>query len=179
MLETIKFFISLAKKMPRIKDSVVLGLFCGLLGTLPMDIIDFLFWKSGKHEMLYGHLAGSMIFQPIRMRRRENFLIGHVMHLLTGSAFGFLITEFLKKTGKDHHLIKGSFIGMLGWMTLYEFGQRVKWFTLKAHRSATFYTAFLMNIIYGMTTAQAIVSLAHPSVFANNVKAESTQPEVS
>ncbi|EGW37753.1 hypothetical protein [Desulfosporosinus sp. OT] len=167
MFQTVKFFINFSNKIPRIKDSAVLGLVCGLIGTIPMDIIDFAFWMFGKHEMLYGHLAGSMIFRPIRTHRRENFIIGHVMHLLTGSGLGYLITGFLKKTGKDHHLIKGSFIGMLGWMTLYEFGQRVKWFTLKARKSSTFYTAFFMNLIYGMTTAQAIVSLAHPSVFDN------------
>ncbi|AET67476.1 hypothetical protein Desor_1842 [Desulfosporosinus orientis DSM 765] len=175
MFQTAKFFINLAQKTPRIKDSVVLGLLSGLIGTIPMDIIDSVFWMFGKHEMLYGHLAGSMIFRPIRTNRKENFLIGHVMHLLTGSGLGYLITGFLKITGKDHHLIKGSFIGMLGWMTLYEFGQRVKWFTLKAHKSSTFYTAFLMNLVYGMTTAQAVVSLAHPSVF-NNKKIEQNTP---
>lgn len=179
MFQTVKFFVNLTKRVPRIKDSAVLGLLSGLIGTIPMDVIDLFFWIFGKHEMLYGHLAGSMIFRPIRMHRRENFLIGHIMHLLTGSALGLFMTGFLKKTGKDHHLIKGSFIGMMGWMTLYEFGQRVKWFTLKARKSSTFYTAFLMNVVYGMTTAQMIVSLAHPSVFNNKIRQDNPDQPVS
>ncbi|OLN27164.1 hypothetical protein [Desulfosporosinus metallidurans] len=168
LINATQMILNLFRRIPSIKDSTVLGLTSGLIGTFAMDIIDLTAWRKGKHEMLYGHLAGSMIFTPIRMHRRENFFIGQVMHMLAGSGIGGIITWFMKKTGKDHHLLKGSFIGMLSWLTLYEFGQRQKWFTLKARKSVTFYYAFLMNIVFGATTAQAIVTLADPSVFEAN-----------
>ena len=175
LIKVTQTILNLSRRIPRIKDSAVLGLISGLIGTFAMDIIDFGAWRKGKHEMLYGHLSGSIIFRPIRMHRRENYIIGQVMHMLAGSAIGGLMTWFMKKTGKDHHLFKGSIIGMLTWLTLYEFGQRQKWFTSKARKSVTFYYAFLMNVIYGATTAQAIVSLADPSVFE---KTSSTPNEI-
>ncbi|WP_052090830.1 hypothetical protein [Desulfosporosinus sp. HMP52] len=167
-IKSIQMILNLYQKIPRIKDTTILGLISGTLGVLAMDTFDIIAWLKGKHEMLYGHLSGSMIFHPIRTHRRENFIIGKFMHVITGGALGCLVTWYLQKTGKDHHLIKGSMIGLGSWLILYEFGQNRGWFALKARKSSSFYISILANIIYGATTAQAIVSLADSSVFDRN-----------
>lgn len=61
-----------------------------------MDISNFLLWRKGKTEHLFGHLAGSMMMQAIRTNQMKNFILGEIFHLITGSALGLVQLEFLK-----------------------------------------------------------------------------------
>lgn len=152
-------------KEKKVKDTVILGLSGGLVGTLVMDLSNFLLWRSNKTEGLYGHLAGSMIMKSIRTHQRKNFLLGEILHIASGSALGILMVCLFKKTGKDHHIIKGILTGSLAWGVLLDFGKRANWFDFKVRLTKSFYSGLWNNTLYGITTAQAIISLADPSVF--------------
>lgn len=152
----------------KIKDSIVLGSLAGLIGTIVMDVSNFLLWRSNKTEGLYGHLSGSMIMRSFRTHRRENFFIGQILHMATGMAFGIPIVYLFKKTGKDHHIYKGGLFGGLLWETIFDFGKRMKLFSLRPRLTKSFYAGLLNNILYGITTAQVIVSFADSSVFPKN-----------
>lgn len=149
----------------KINDSIVLGSLAGLIGTIVMDVSNFLIWRSNKTEALYGHLSGSMIMQSFRTHRRENFILGQILHMATGMAFGIFMVFTFKKTGRDHHLFKGGLIGSLLWSVFIDFGKRMNFFSLKPRLSKSFYSGLFNNLIFGITTAQAIVSLADCSVF--------------
>lgn len=162
------------------KDSMMASLLGGLVGTLIMDISNISLWRTRKTEMLYGHLAGSMIMRGIRTNRKENFILGQILHLITGSAIGIPIFQMLKRTGTDKYLIKGGFTGLLSWGILFNFGQRMDLFRSKAHRTKSHYSALWHNLLYGVCTAQAIVTLADPSLLSKPQKLshqKSTQPE--
>lgn len=147
-------------------DGISIGLLGGLIGTIFMDISNLIIFKAGKTETLYGYIAGGLLVAPYRTKQRKNLFLGEITHFCIGSIWGVLLTFILKKTGKDHHLIKGIFISMLSLGSLIG-GQ--KFGLLKKFRlTKTFYSAIWNHIVYGLVSAQAIVSLADPSFFEKN-----------
>lgn len=148
-----------------LKDSIMISLLAGLIGTTAMEISNLFLWRTKKTEMLYGHLAGSMIMKGFRTNRTKNFALGEILHMVTGATLGIPVFQLLKRTGTDNHLIKGAFAGMLSWGILFDFGQRAKVFSSKPHLTKSHYAALWHNLLYGVTTAQAIVSLSDPSLF--------------
>lgn len=150
----------------KIKDSMTLGLLGGFLGTIAMELTNFLLWRKGKTENLFGHLAGSMMMRAFRTNQRKNFILGELFHLITGSVLGVLQIEVLKKYGKDNHLLKGGITGLVTWGVLYNFGQRMQFFSRRAHLTKTHYATLLHNLIYGVVASQVIVSMADSSIFS-------------
>jgi hypothetical protein len=57
----LKKFLESFGNLGKLQDSVVISVIGGLSGALPMDISNFLLWRKGKTENLYGHVAGSMV----------------------------------------------------------------------------------------------------------------------
>lgn len=53
----------------KIKDSVVLAAFSGILGGVAMDLSNTLLWRINKFEVLYGHLGGSVFMKAFRTNR--------------------------------------------------------------------------------------------------------------
>ncbi|WP_407311962.1 DUF6789 family protein [Desulfosporosinus sp. SB140] len=157
--------LSVFKSVHKIKDSIVLGLIGGLAGTIVMDLSNFFLWRTNKTEGLYGHLAGSMIMRSFRTNQTKNFLLGQILHTFTGATLGIPFVYLLKKTGKDHHLIKGMIFGGLSWGILYDFGQKIGFFYGKAHLTKSHYSSLFNNFLFGITTAHTVYSLADSSVF--------------
>lgn len=169
-MEQLNNLLNLFSKMQRVlkmKDSIAVSILSGLLGTLAMDTSNLIFWKKGKTETLYGHIAGSIFVNPFRLNQRKNFWLGQIMHLITGSVLACPLTLILKKTGKDKLLLKGAFFGAVTWEFIYGIGQRFEVFSTKPHFTKTHYAELFNNIIYGVTTAQALVAFSDPSVFPN------------
>ncbi len=163
----------LLKRGKSIKDSVALGAVGGLLGAVAMVLSNFLIYKAGKTEILYGHIAGSIFMRPFRTKQPKNFILGQIFHLGNGCASGLLMVEIFKRFGTDLALLKGSMLGMFTWEILYNVGQRLGIYTAKPHLTKTGYSALWNNFVYGTVTAYSIKWLAHPSVFLsidNNFK---------
>ena len=158
----------------KMKDSIMISLLGGLIGTTVMDISNVFLWRTKKTEMLNGHLAGSMIMRAFRTNQTKNFVLGEILHMATGATLGIPIFQLFKRTGTDNHLIKGAFAGMLSWGILYDFGQRAKLFSSKPHLTKSHYSALWHNLLYGVTTAQAIVSLSDPSLLPQPVQMQAT-----
>lgn len=167
-MEQLNNLLNLFSKLQRVlrmKDSVTVSIFSGLLGTLAMDTSNLLLWKKGKTETLYGHIAGSVFVNPFRLNQRKNFWLGQILHLITGAVLAYPMTLLLKKTGKDNVLLKGAFFGAVTWEFIYGIGQRYKVFATKPRFTKTHYAELFNNIIYGVTTAQALVTFSDPSMF--------------
>lgn len=149
----------------KIKDSLAVGIIGGLIGVLCMDISNLILWRAKKTEGLYGHLAGSMIMKPSRLNKGKNFLIGQLFHMMVGSAIGVFMSQLLKKTGRDYHLLKGGFLSVLTWGILYNFGQRMGFYRMNPRLTKSGYAAIWHHLIYGLATSHAIVALADPAIF--------------
>lgn len=161
----------------KIKDSIVLGLIGGLAGTIVMGLSNTFLWRTKKTEALYGHLSGSMIMRGFRTNQTKNFILGQIIHTFTGGILGIPFVYLLKKTGKDHHLIKGVLFGGLSWGILYDFGQKMGLFYNKIHLTKTHYSALFNNLLFGITMAHTVYSLADSSVFPETVSHTTAQPE--
>ncbi|WP_139024208.1 hypothetical protein [Desulfosporosinus sp. OT] len=82
----------------------------------------------------------------------------------------------LKLTGKDHHLIKGLLGGMCTWGILYAGGQKLKLFK-RPIKSKTHYSAIFNNSLFGLASAQAMVTLADSRIFASKNKLDQLPKE--
>lgn len=166
MLKFLLALIDLTKKLKKPKDSITIGLLGGIIGTIFMDISNLIIFKAGKTETLYGHIAGGLFVAPYRTKQKKNFILGQMAHFMIGSVWALPLMYILKKTGKDHHLIKGILISMLSLGSLIV-GQ--KYGLIKKFRlTKTFYSAIWNHLIYGLVSAQTIVMLADPMIFASS-----------
>lgn len=134
-----------------------------------MEISNTLIYKAKKTEVVYPQITGQFFFSPKRVNRKENYILGEILHLGIGTFFGLPIFLFLKLTGKDHHLIKGLLGGMCTWGILYAGGQKLKLFK-RPIKSKTHYSALWNNSLFGLVAAQAMVTLADSRIFASNNK---------
>lgn len=177
-------FLKTIQRVLKIKDSIALSLFSGFLGTLAMDATNLLFWKQGKTEALYGHIAGSVFMSPFRTNQRKNFWLGQFTHLITGATLAIPLNLILQKTGKDQAILKGAFFGAVTWEYIYGIGRRFNLYASKPILTKTHYAELFNNILYGITTAQMLVALSEPSeypdtqskVTAQDIQKNTTQP---
>ena len=172
-------FFRTVQRVLKIKDSVAVSLLSGFLGTSVMGVANPLFWRSGKTEALYGHIAGSVFMRPFRVKQRKNFWLGQMTHYITGAIVAYPLNYIFRKTGKDHYLLKGGFYGAVTWELIYGLGQRFGVYATKLHLTKTHYAELFNNILYGLATAQALVTFSEPSMFPNkttNREKSSIQP---
>jgi len=154
--------------MRRLRDSVSLGLFSGLMGNLAKGIFNLFTWKTERNEVLYPQLASSMFFAPRRTKRRKPFLIGGLADLIMGSLFGIPIVYILKKTGKDNHILKGGGLSLLLWVVLYGAGHNLHIFSIKPRKSSSPLWALLEHLLFGVVTACTAVKFADPGTFPDD-----------
>ena len=152
----------------KIKDSLILGLLGGLAGTLAMDVSGFILWKNKLTGGLYGHMAGSMIMSPRKVKKPRNFLIGELLHVSMGSLMSLIMVETFKKFGKDHHHLKGSIFGLFIWGVLYSFGQKMNFYSFKPQSTASGLSAIWHHLLYGITASNVILFFADPALFPDN-----------
>jgi len=166
------------KRFDFIKDSIALGVVGGFLGIVVMSLSNFIIYKAGKTEILYGHIAGSILMKPFRTKQRKNFILGMMFHILNGSSAGILMVQIFKKFGTDFALLKGTILGVFSFEAIYTLGQRLKIYRTNPHLTKTAYSAFWNNFLFGVITAYSIRWLAHPSVFLA-IEQNEKQPDLT
>jgi hypothetical protein len=158
-------FISQTPSVPKVKDSILVGLLGGLFGTICLDLANLFSRKNKKTETLYGRLTGSILTRGFNAKKSSTFSFGQFIHMVTGALTGIPLVYLLKKTGKDHQIIKGGAYGTLVWAFYYVLGIKSGMFNTRPKQNKVHVASFWQNILFGVTASQAIVSLAHPSVF--------------
>ncbi|MGQ9496778.1 MAG: hypothetical protein ACUVRC_02220 [Desulfotomaculales bacterium] len=73
------------------RDTIALGVLSGLLGNIAKDISNWLIYRAGKTEMLYGHLASSMFSPAEKVREPGYFTVGQILDTVIGSLMGIPI----------------------------------------------------------------------------------------
>lgn len=171
MLEITKQVLKVFKFIQRIssKDYFLTGIFGGFAGTLAMDMANGILKLLGITEALSGQIAGTLIMQPIKTKRTKNFVIGQITHMVTGAWLGIPMAYALKKTGKNHHRFKGACMGLFSWLMVYNFTRRFKVLTFNPHLARTHFSQMVANIIFGVATAQTVVSLS-PNLFPDSLE---------
>lgn len=155
----------LLRSIGKMQDTVAISILGGLIGTIPMDLSNYLLWKKGKTENLYGHLAGSMLMSKHRTNQTKNFILGQFWHYAAGAGFGFPALYLLKKTGKDHLLLKGAALGVFTWGLLYNVGMKMGLYDAATRLTKTKYASLWHNFLYGVITVYSICKMADPRLF--------------
>ena len=154
------------KKIGKMQDTILIGMMGGLIGTICMELSNVLIYKAKKTEVTYPQITAQFLFSPKRVNRKENYILGEMLHLGVGTFFGLPLMLILKLTGKDHHLSKGFLSGMCTWGILFA-GAQKKGLFKRPLKSKTHYSAMWNNTLFGLASAQAMVTLADPRIFAS------------
>ena len=165
MARYIEQITNITRSIPKIKDSITLGVISGLLGTLALDVLNFRNWRKNRTESMYAHIAGSIFMRGFRTKFRKNFLFGQVIHMFVGALAGVPLVYLFRITGKDHSVLKGATYGALIWMIYYMFGIKVGMFHKSPKQNKSHMTNLMQNLIFGITSAQTVISLGDPSLF--------------
>jgi hypothetical protein len=128
IFDSLRKGIRLLKKSNAMKDSVIVGLMSGLVGSIAIETLNVV---SGK-KLLFGKLASSMTVNPFRSYQRKNILLGEAMHLTMGAGIGAVIVQVLRRTGKEYMMAKSIFVSLMAWIGLNNLGNRFDVFSNKA-----------------------------------------------
>lgn len=178
MEKTIAFFaqiLGIEKRVGKMKDSMSTAMLAGLFGTIVMDIVNLLLFTTKRSENVLAHMGASMLVSKQRTRQGKNILLGQIWHMITGIALALPMMSIFKRTGTDHHRVKGAFIGALSWGFIYNLGMRFRIYSFQPHLTKTHYSYLFTDIIYGVVTAEAIKTLADPKIFSDTNTSEQTQ----
>ncbi|WP_242975868.1 hypothetical protein [Desulfosporosinus sp. FKB] len=166
MLRSLIILFMRIKEFKKLQDSISIGLLSGLIGTIFMDASNFLIFKAGKSETLYGYIAAALFVPSYKTKQKKNFVLGELAHFGIGSIWGVPLFYILRKTGKDHHIIKGILISILSFGSLIG---GIKTGILKEFGlTKTYYSALWNHLVYGLVSAQAMIWLADPIVFESS-----------
>lgn len=143
------------------KDSMIVGLFSGLLGAVAIELVNTLLGK----KLFFGKAASSMVVNSVRSNRLKNIMFGEIMHLTVGAGIGSIITIIIEKTGKDFVMIKGTFISLLAWIGLHNIGRRMDLFNIKPRSTRNHYFSLIQHLGYGICTSALIKYLTNPVTF--------------
>ena len=149
------------KRSNLMKDSMMVGLFSGIVGAVAVELLNIFMGKN----LYFGKIASSMNINRLRSNRSKNMFIGEIMHLTVGAGIGSIIVALLKKTGKNSIYIKGIFVSLSAWLGLNHLGNRMDIFRMKTSSTKDHYFALLQHLIYGITTSAVINYFANPVIF--------------
>ncbi|EGW36836.1 hypothetical protein DOT_5301 [Desulfosporosinus sp. OT] len=85
----------------------------GLLGTIVMEFTNTLIYKAKKTEVTYPQITGQFFFSPKRVNRKENFILGQILHFGVGTFFGlpFMVHAFFESNRKGSSSNERAFRG--------------------------------------------------------------------
>lgn len=106
-----------------------------------------------------------MVVNKFRSRQLKNLLFGEILHHIVGATIGTATVFVLKKTGKDFTIFKSTCIGFAAWAFLYNLGHKLDLFGNKSRSTSSHYLALVQHILFGLTIAATIKSLANPTIF--------------
>jgi hypothetical protein len=115
---------------------------------------------------LIGHLAKCVVlFEPGHNHRRRTVPANRLANLTSGAVLGIPLVYFIKKTGKDKHISKGTSFGMLLWAFSYSAKSNssidhYKNAHHKHRKNQSELRFFLSYLLFGVTTACTAVKLA-------------------
>ena len=154
---------------------MTLGLIAGTLGNVAKDGINYLAYKGGWSEVLYGHLAASLFAEPEKVRQPKDFVVGQLVDMTWGALSGVPVVYLLSWTGRDHYLLKGAAMGVLWWQVVYGLFPRLRMLQVDPQETETNLSALLNHLAYGLVAAAAAVHLGHPDLFPSQGKESSRE----
>lgn len=149
--------------MPKIKDSILLGVVAGLLGAIPGRLLNKAEYKLGFTDSRYEEMAALPFVKKRDINKPSGKNVGKIANGLLTSVVGVSTTYVLKKTGRDHAILKGIGISALSWLGLYSLSAQAN--IRKSRKPLTALLSFGDHLIFGATTATLVSKLGDDRLF--------------
>lgn len=164
--------------MRKIKDRLLLGVVCGLLGSGIVKIINPIEYKAGLTDLRFNQPAASLFLSKKEALSNsfENKVIALVVNNTMVSATGSMIVYLLSKTGRDYAVLKGAGVGLMQWIGIWGFLSRIG-VTVKSNKALTHILSFVDHALFGAATGYLASKLGDDSLFHESLPQE--KPEAS
>ena len=149
--------------MQKIKDSILLGVISGLLGAVPGRLLNKAEFALGFTDSRYEEMAAIPFVKKKEINKPIGKNIGKIANGLLTSVVGVSTTYVLKRTGRDHAILKGMGIAGLSWLGLYSLSTQTH--IRKSKKPLTALLSFGDHLIFGATTGTLAARLGDDSLF--------------
>ena len=105
--------------MLKIKDKYTFSIIASLIANIPINILDFIFYKLDFNNYLMWHIAASAYFKKADVHTLPALIIGGATDYFTAGLMGIPIFYLLYWTGSDYYWFKGISIGGFWWLTAF------------------------------------------------------------
>ncbi|HVJ47845.1 hypothetical protein [Desulfitobacterium sp.] len=122
---------------------------------------------------LIGYLAKCMVlFEPhhTKKRKQKNLPTHRFADLVSGAVLGIPLVYYLKKTGKDRHIVKGASFGVLLWAFFYSARGKNDRYLCKHRKCRSELLDLLSNLLFGVVTACVAIKIADPETYPDDAE---------
>lgn len=153
--------------MQKIKDRILLGIFSGLIGSVPGRLLNAVEYDLGLTDSTYGQMAAHQFISKNKINTPDGVLLGSVANELIALSTGIAITYTLSATGRDHALIKGMGVGSFYWFLLYGLSSQLGK-TPKSKKPLSLLYSLVDHLIFGSTASIIISEFGDDSLFPDS-----------
>lgn len=158
--------LNLTKRLKgKINDFVIAGALGGFVGAIPMDLSNLLSWHLKIADYTLAQFAVSAITGKWKSKEKKYLIFGEIYHLAFETLAGIPLSLLFKKSGTKHHLIKGLGMGLFMWAIPFQLVMRFGFHNIKPRSFKGQYSALFNQLLWGVTAAHTMVTLAGPRVF--------------
>lgn len=100
--------------MRKITDKIILGLLAGLIGNIPKAVINEILVRKGIEKKRFAEIVSGMFVTREEATSKKGVAFGFFGDFTTASFLGIPLVYILAKTGKNHKIIKGGMMGLVG-----------------------------------------------------------------
>lgn len=144
--------------MIRIKDTLALGAFAGIIATIPQLIFDYLSVQLGFSKYYAFQISGSIYLVKELTDDFLGLVLGGLVWEATGMLLGVLTVLLMRSIGKDYWWLKGIFVAnAVMYTVIYGFLFNLGGARIVPTDIPTNLTVFIGNIIFGVTLGYLIV----------------------
>lgn len=154
--------------MPKIKDSIFLGVVAGMVGAIPGRLLNKMEFKLGLTDSRYEEMAAMPFVNKKDIDKTIGKNVGKIANSLLSSMVGITTTYVLRMTGRDYFLLKGIGVSSLAWLGIYGLSSQAR--VRKTKKSSVALLSYLDHVIFGITTATVVTKLGDERLFSREIE---------
>ncbi|HBX24370.1 MAG TPA: hypothetical protein DEF34_12170 [Desulfotomaculum sp.] len=152
-----------------VNDTFLTGAVAGILGTIVLHILSFLWLNLGFINTTTMQVSGEIFLTPGQINTLAGFWVSIFVHFVVGSAGGVLLAYFMRFAGYDFYWIKG--LALAGFMLLMGMGLVVNMMGIAPqmrHNAVGVLFHIISYIAYGLAVAYILYKFANIRKGLNN-----------
>ncbi|KJS85152.1 MAG: hypothetical protein JM58_09250 [Peptococcaceae bacterium BICA1-8] len=140
------------------KDRFTLGLVSGLIATISMSLLNYIFILITPAKNLFSDFVGIMLFGS-KPNSLDQIIIALVAHVFLGGILGIVFAYLLLLITEKNLIIKGITFGTLAFLFMFSLGVIFKITGLEHSLTPTVLTKGIGSAFYGFVLAYSMLLL--------------------